>query len=75
MTTANEVKIEQPYGPGAMCEHCGHFACRHDMDGCSFERAWRGGSENDVCDCKAMLWFGVCWPHPWLPAPEGLRYA
>lgn len=56
---------EQPYGPGAICEACGHFAERHAPapSGC-------GGIKG--CDCTAMLWQGVRWPRPWLPAPDGL---
>lgn len=69
---------EQPYGPGAFCEDCGHFACRHDMEGCSFPREWRGGERSPTetfkdCHCEAMLWQGVRWPRPWLPAPDGLE--
>lgn len=54
----------QPYGPGAICEECGHFSGRHDEDGCP-------GVLN-ACACKGMLWLGTRWPRPWLPAPEGL---
>jgi hypothetical protein len=55
----------QPYGSGAFCEACGHFAGRHGAEGC----AW----PNKPCPCTAMLWLGYRWPRPWLPAPEGLR--
>jgi hypothetical protein len=55
----------QPYGPGAFCDDCGHFAGRHDPGGCS------GVSE--PCPCLAMLWRGYRWPRPWLPAPEGTK--
>jgi hypothetical protein len=55
---------EQPYGPGAMCDDCGHFAGRHNEDGCP--------GINNGCDCAGMLWLGTRWPRPWLPAPEGL---
>lgn len=55
----------QPYGPGALCETCGHFAGRHDQDGC-------GGFPNKPCRCTVMLWCKVAWPRPWLAAPDGL---
>jgi hypothetical protein len=55
---------EQPYGPGAMCDECGHFAGRHDEDGCT--------GVSKPCTCAGMLWLGTRWPRPWLPAPEGL---
>jgi hypothetical protein len=54
----------QPYGPGAVCETCGHFAERHDADGCHWP--------DRHCDCRVMRWEAVSWPRPWLPAPEGL---
>jgi hypothetical protein len=56
---------EQPYGPGAICEDCGHFGGRHDENGC--DAKWAG-----PCNCAGMLWLGHRWPRPWLPAPEGL---
>lgn len=55
----------QPYGPGAICEQCGHFAGRHNSDGCQWP--------SRKCSCAGMLWLGVRWPRPWLAAPEGLR--
>jgi hypothetical protein len=55
---------EQPYGPGAICEDCGHFAGRHREQGCP--------GVSGHCDCPAMQWLGVRWPRPWLSAPEGL---
>jgi hypothetical protein len=61
---------EQPYGPGALCEECGHFACRHNPEGCQFPRP-----ADDPCRCSGMLWHGVRWPRPWLAAPAGLREA
>jgi hypothetical protein len=57
---------EQPYGPGAICDDCGHFAERHDPQGCHFPRP------DAACCCAGMLWLGTRWPRPWLPAPEGL---
>jgi hypothetical protein len=57
-------KPEQPYGPGAICAQCGHFAGRHDQTGCS--------GVKKTCDCVGMLWMGLRWPRPWLPAPEGM---
>jgi hypothetical protein len=62
---------EQPYGPGAMCDHCGHFAARHDEDGCHFDRP----DPEDDCGCPVMRWLDVDWPRPWLPAPDGLSPA
>lgn len=59
---------EQPYGPGAICDRCGHFASRHDQDGC------RGVTRGCAYGCadKPFLWRGAEWPRPWLPTPEGL---
>ncbi len=57
---------EQRYGPGAFCESCGHFAGRHDEQGCHFDR--HNASD---CTCLLMVWDGVEWPRPWLPAPDG----
>ena len=59
---------EQPYGPGAMCDTCGHFAARHDEVGCHFDRK----PPQTDCGCAVMRWLGVEWPRPWLPAPAGL---
>lgn len=56
---------EQPYGPGAFCGTCGHFAERHGPDGCT--------GVKKPCRCEVMQWNGYRWPRPWLPAPEGLR--
>lgn len=65
---------EQPYGPAAICDTCGHFAGRHDEKGC------RGMNDDYDCHCaprrghcQGFLWKGVIWPRPWLPAPEGLK--
>lgn len=63
----------QPYGPGAICDDCGHFAGRHNEKGCNTEDLVRSGIRKEPCDCKGMLWLGTRWPRPWLPAPEGLR--
>jgi len=63
---------ERPYGPGAICDTCGHMAGRHDEKGCA------GMNLDYDChcaprhkDCKVMRWAGVDWPRPWLPYPEG----
>lgn len=67
VTEPEEKMPEQPYGPGAFCGTCGHFAGRHGPDGCS-------GIEGPCKSrCEAMQWNGYKWPRPWLPAPEGLR--
>jgi len=58
------VEAEPPYGPGALCEECGHFAARHGAGGCTGVTA--------SCGCAGMRWLGVLWPRPWLPAPDGL---
>lgn len=60
----DDTKPAHPYGPGAFCDGCGHFAARHDQNGCS--------GVYGPCKCKAMLWEGHRWPRPWLAAPEGL---
>lgn len=64
---------KEVYGPGGICETCGHFAGRHDEEGC------RGMKDDYDChcapkkrDCKVFRWVGQDWPRPWLPAPEGL---
>jgi hypothetical protein len=49
---------------GGFCEDCGHFAGRHDSDGCHWD-----GYE---CGCPGMKWHDLRWFRPWLPAPEGL---
>lgn len=61
----NDTKPLHPYGPGAFCDECGHFAARHDPEGCSGVRG--------PCKCGGMLWEGLRWPRPWLMAPEGLQ--
>lgn len=59
---------------GGTCEDCGHYAGRHGGfhvnggAGCAFPRA----DPDNPCDCTGMVWQGVVWPRPWLPAPEGL---
>lgn len=55
--------------PGGTCDECGHYAARHDEKGCHFPRP----PETSPCTCQAMVYAGVTWPRPWLPAPEGLR--
>jgi hypothetical protein len=69
------------YGPGAMCDDCGHFAARHDESGCHGVvfavgcRLGDGGTEAEPRACPGMLWMGKRWPRPWLPAPDGLTVA
>jgi hypothetical protein len=70
MTT--EPSTEQPYGPGGICDECGHFAGRHAEDGCDTADLVLAGIRKKPCKCKGMLWLGVRWPRPWLPAPDGL---
>lgn len=66
------------YGPGAICDDCGHFAARHGEDGCAGVvpetgcRFGEGGTEANPKKCEGFLWQGRRWPRPWLPAPEGL---
>ena len=52
---------------GGFCSDCGHFAGRHDEEGCH----WPGYD----CGCPAMRWNDLRWPRPWLAAPEGLTKA
>lgn len=63
---------EQPYGPGAFCDTCGHFAARHGEDGCLFPGGCKHGKVEGQ-PCTVMTWQGIEWPRPWLPAPEGLK--
>lgn len=60
--------VEQP-PIGGFCDRCGHFAGRHDEQGCHFDRA----DPDPGCDCPALRWQGHDWTRPWLPAPDGLR--
>lgn len=64
---------EQPH-VGGFCEDCGHYAYRHSPDGCIGVNRPRDGrlESESTCRCAGMLWMGVRWPRPWLPAPEGL---
>lgn len=48
-----------PYGPGAICEECGHFAGRHGDGDCQFPREPGHG-----CRCAGLLWLGVRWRVP-----------
>lgn len=57
---------EQPYGPGAICDECGHFAARHDEDGCHGvdpAKGCRFGKRRKPC--KGMMWQGTRWLRPW----------
>jgi hypothetical protein len=66
-----EQKIEPPYGPGAICETCGHFASRHDKDGCHGVdpevgcRYGKRGTDKHPVQCKVFLWQGLKYPEPW----------
>lgn len=76
---------EQPYGPGAICDQCGHFALRHGpfvrqskrsgrmLPGCDATDLVEAGIRKGPCNCRGMLWLGVRWPRPSLPAPDGLK--
>lgn len=44
-----------PYGPGAICEECGHFAGRHGESSCLFP------PEAPLCRCAGLLWLGHRW--------------
>lgn len=56
---------EQPE-PGSICDECGHFALRHNQDGCHFPR-----KKGPPCDCQGFSWLGNRWPRPWLAASAG----
>ena len=43
-------------GPDAICDDCGHFACRHWQEKCLFGALVPNYPE---CQCKGMLWKGV----------------
>lgn len=55
-----------PYGPGALCQTCGHFAARHDGQGChGVDRAKGcrfGNKQGDPC--PVMRWNNRDWPDP-----------
>lgn len=83
MSAEEKKEPEQPYGPGAMCDDCGHFAMRHGpevrqgkknkLPGCDTRDLVNAGIRDKPCPCRGMLWLGVRWPRPELPAPEGLK--
>lgn len=51
-----------PYGPGAICEECGHFAGRHGVAGCEFPAESRSGEDRGTpCGCSGLLWLGHRW--------------
>lgn len=64
-TSVNEDRMPVQPPIGGFCGRCGHFAARHDQNGCS--------GLKEPCNCTLMQWGGYLWPRPWLPAPEGLR--
>lgn len=72
MTKKIEVRkpteADQP-GPGGFCDICGHFAMRHDKNGCNGtnpELGCRfGGTEAEQKKCEVMVWGKVKWPEPW----------
>lgn len=75
IATVLEVKIpKQPYGPGAICEDkkCeGHFAHRHNENGCDVTDLIESGVRDTPCECDGFLWLGNRWPRPWLSFEEG----
>lgn len=50
---------QPPYGPGALCEDCGHFAGRHSNLVCHFPPESRRSRQ--PCDCAGMLWGDLRW--------------
>jgi hypothetical protein len=61
------------YGPGAICDTCGHFAAHHDEHGCHGVTQPKGCVYGiDGQPCGVFRWQGRDWPRPWLPEPEGL---
>ena len=55
-----ESGIEPPYGPGAICEDCGHFAGRHAGLGCLFPPESRfPPHRGQPCPCRGMQWGGL----------------
>lgn len=63
-TIENDADLPEQPPIGGFCGDCGHLAARHNERGCP--------GVNSACQCRGMLWNGVRWPRPWLPAPEGL---
>lgn len=63
---------EQPYGPGAICEDCGHWAHRHGPAGCDTADLIDAGIRTEPCSCRGFLWLGQRWADPSKPAPIGL---
>lgn len=63
---ANQTPEQPPIG--GFCDSCGHFAARHNEQGCHFP--YEEGAV--VCDCPVMVWQEIEWPRPWHPAPRGL---
>src|SRR5690348_9617743 len=61
---------EPPYGPGAICEDCGHWAGRHDSDGCHCDDLIEKGIISEPCPRPAMLWNGERWADPSLPSHD-----
>lgn len=61
-----EIEPEPPYGPGALCGECGHFAARHDETGCHGIPAIGQCTHGAVMlqPCTGMVWNGVRWPDP-----------
>jgi hypothetical protein len=61
---------EQPYGPGAVCDDCGHWAARHNSQGCDTTDLVARGIRKKPCDCPAFLWKGTRWSEP--SRPDGI---
>lgn len=65
MTSQWVADADQP-PPGGTCDDCGHFALRHNENGCDFPR-----KEKPPCQCEGFLWNGNRWPRPWRAANAG----
>jgi len=53
-------RIDPPYGPGAICEDCGHFAGRHAGLACLFPpESLAAPNTGQPCPCAGMAWGGL----------------
>ena len=56
---------------GGFCDECGHYAVRHNQDGCQGVdpaegcRFGKGFTKKNPKKCTVMVWNGVYWPRPW----------